>query len=361
MKIIVNLKNVREKSIFSLCKTQRAAIIALCVFLTAIGCNNKTEKTETPISVKTLKISAADVKNGARFSGVIAAENDIALAFLSAGQVKTVNVHNGSHVSKGAILAVIDSTATQSVFNAAKAKLDQALDAYKRYQPLHADGNMSEVDWKKVVTAREEAESAFALAQRTLENCSLTAPKDGYISEKKIESGDTVAAGIPVMRLVSIDKLYGEISVPSKDAQNIHEGMNSIVRVDGVNDMYGKVQEIDITANALTRTYKVRVLIESPEGNILPGMLCSVFIADNASPEPSAGFVIPAESLQLGADGRYFVYVVNTESNRVQRAPVDTHGFEENGVVVSNGLKDGDIIVIDGAQKLDEGVLVKIE
>ena len=315
--------------------------------------------------MRALTLTGAHIKNGARFSGVIAAEKDVALSFLSAGEVTAVNVRDGDQVRAGQLLAVIDSADAQSLYNAARATVNQANDAWNRYRPLHVSGNMAEIDWQKVVAERQKAQSAYEIAKKTLDNCNLTAPDSGFISGRKIESGDTVAPGIVVMRLLSLDKLYADISAPIEDARHIKAGTPAIVRTNGEReaDLRGEVASIDVAADILTRTYRARILIDKPPAGLLPGMLCDVYVLEDHAAGASDEMVIPPEALQLGVDGGYFVYIVKKESDeesRAQRRAVETGGFADGGIVILHGIAEGDVIITGGVQKLDDGVLVNV-
>jgi RND family efflux transporter MFP subunit len=298
-----------------------------------------------------------DIENAARFSGEISAGNDIALSFLSPGKVLSVNVNDGDYVREGQILAVIDSTDAKNTLNAAQAKLDQANDAYDRYLPMHEDGNMSEVDWKKVEVSRDEAVASFNIATNTLNNCALTATAPGYISGRHINAGETAIPGVTVIRILSLDTLYADISIPINEIENVKAGMDAVVDISGKANINAKVFDVDVSADSLTRTYKARILIPNQGADILPGMLCTVYIIESA--KTGSGVIsVPATALNLGADGSYFVYIVDEADSRANRRTVEINGFSGNNILVANGVSEGDLVVTEGTQKLDDGVLV---
>jgi multidrug resistance efflux pump len=90
---------------------------------------------------------------------------------------------------------------------------------------------MSDIDWVKVTTARQEASSVFEIAKKTLADCNLTAPSAGYVSGKNIEVGDNVITGIPLMHIVSVDELSAVVSVPDSEIESVRAGMDVRVRV----------------------------------------------------------------------------------------------------------------------------------
>ncbi|MDR1148191.1 MAG: efflux RND transporter periplasmic adaptor subunit [Spirochaetaceae bacterium] len=337
--------------------TACAAIMCAVSLFTA--CAKKNEKVETPVNVKTARLSNVDIENAALFSGEISAGKDIALSFLSPGKVLSVNVNDGDYVQEGQILATIDSTDAKNIFNAAQAKLDQANDAYNRYLPMHEDGNMSEIDWKKVDVSRDEAVAGFNVAKHTLDNCIMTAPAAGYISGKHINMDETAAPGIPVLRILSLDTLYADISIPVNEINLVKPGMSAVVSISGKANINAKVFDVDVSADPLTRTYKARILLPNQGEDILPGMLCNVYIVESTGSRHNI-ISVPATALNLGADGKYFVYTIDETSSRVKRQSVEINGFSGDSILVTEGISEGDLIVTEGTQKLDDGALVSV-
>jgi RND family efflux transporter MFP subunit len=336
-----------------------ACAAAMCAVLLFTACAKKTEKAETPVNVKTARLSNVDIENSALFSGEISAGKDIALSFLSPGKVLFVNVNDGDYVQEGQILAAIDSTDAKNIFNTARAKLNQANDAYNRYLPMHKDGNMSEIDWKKVEVSRDEAISNFNVAKHTLDNCVMTAPAAGYISGKHINTDETAAPGVTVLRILSLDTLYADISIPVNEINLVKPGMSALVSITGKDNINAKVFDVDVSADPLTRTYKARILLPNQGEDIFPGMLCNVYIVENTGSRHNV-ISVPAAALNLGADGKYFVYAVDETSSRVKRQSVEINGFSGDSILVTDGVSEGDLIVTEGTQKLDDGALVSV-
>jgi RND family efflux transporter MFP subunit len=336
-----------------------ACATVMCAVSLFAACEKKTEKAETPVSIKAVRLSNTDIENSTQFSGEISAGKDIALSFLSSGKVLSVNINDGDHVQTGQTLAVIDSTDAKNLFNAAQAKLNQANDAYNRYLPMHEDGNMSEVDWKKVEVSRTEAVAGFNVAKHILDNCIMTAPAEGYISGKHINVGETATPGVPVVRILSLDTLYADISVPVNEIDLVKPGLAAVVSITGKASINAKIFDVEVSADPLTRTYKARILLLNKDSDIFPGMLCTVYIVESTGSRNNA-ITIPATALNLGADGKYFVYAVDEAASRVKRQSVEINGFSGESILIKEGVSEGDLIVTEGSQKLDDGVLVSV-
>ena len=348
----------------------KAAVLAQLTMLA--GCGEK--RTEVaPVPVR-LQAAAAAGTSAAYYSGTIEARNAVPLSFLTAGTVTSVLVDEGQAVEKGQKLAALDCQNNESALRMAEAKNTQAQDAFRRFEPMYKHGNLPEIRMVEIETARTEAEQALKLAQKSASDCTITAPAPGLISRRSLEPGSSAIPGKPVLELAAIDQVYAEIAVPETEISGIRQGRRAEVRVAAVPQagqfrtegpgaaakgaVYGgAVSETGVSADPLSRTYRVRVLVNNPGRRLLPGMLCDVNITGGAAVRM---VLVPAGAVSYGDAGE-FVYVADGPDGAVKRRAVRTAGFAQGGVLVSSGLAEGELVVSDGAQKLSDGTRIKAE
>ena len=101
----------------------------------------------------------------------------------------------------------------------------------------------------------------------------------------------------------------------------------------------------------LTHSYPVKVLIEQPDKELRPGMIGKAIL----SVDVSEGIIIPANAILINQEGK-FVWV--EEDGHATRRPVQLSGYSGTGVIVSEGLKKGDHVIVEGYQKISEGMKV---
>ncbi|MDR2842054.1 MAG: efflux RND transporter periplasmic adaptor subunit, partial [Spirochaetaceae bacterium] len=265
---------------------------------------------------------------------------------------------------KGQLLAKIDGSVEQDAYSAALAKANQARDAHSRYETMYKDGNLPEIKWVEINTNLAQANDALAATRKKLEDTTLRAPFSGTVSTKKIDAGSNVMPGQVVMELISTDSIYAVVYLPASKINNIKKGSPSTIVVDGANGVLdGVIDQIGISADPVSRTFEVKVLVDKPPAEIRSGMLCNVLLPNT----PDTSFqiqngkelLIPAQALTIDAYNKEFVYIINPETNRVYRQYITTDGFENNEIVVTSGIKENDIIVTSGIQKLDDNMLVE--
>jgi multidrug efflux pump subunit AcrA (membrane-fusion protein) len=111
-------------------------------------------------------------------------------------------------------------------------------------------------------------------------------------------------------------------------------------------------------ANPLSHTYDVKIAIQNPEEILRPGMVCNVIIT--GSPQQK-GISIPQQSVQVDSEGEKYVFTVDSFTNRVVRKNIETYELSGNGnVIVTKGLNGGDLLVMEGYQKISTDTPVQI-
>lgn len=323
------------------------------------GCHKEKKIEETPMRVKIIQLGAGNALSSLYYSGTVEAEKSIALGFLTAGTVSVVSAREGDSVKKGQLLAQLDCQSNKNALGIAREKANQAEDAFSRFEPMYQHGNLPEIKMVEIRTARAQSALALKMAEKNVEDCHLRAPEDSMVSARLIEPGDNAIPGKSVMKLVAMDRIYSVISVPEREIKGIKKGMAAEVELSGQEEarLTGKVADVGVAADPLSRTYTVRILVKNPERKALPGMLCNVYVSRGAV--APAQVVIPATAIKVDGENRQFVYVADPVSKRVRKVAVASSGFRESGVLVSSGLRGNELVVGEGVQKLDDNMLVE--
>ena len=313
------------------------------------------------VTVRTMTVSSSAVNGVQRYSGTIEEKNGTSLSFAVAGTISRVAVTEGQSVVRGQVIATVDDSSLSNVYATAEAALRQASDAYARMKKLHDAGSLSEMKWVEVETALSQAEAAEKIARKNLDDATLRAPYSGVVSSKSVEVGQNVVPGMPVARLVTADMLEACISVPETEIAAVSIGREAVIRVQALSEgvFSGVVMEKGIVANAASRSYNVRLKIRDADVALLPGMVAEVsFIGETSSSSLLTGVVIPAKTVQLGDDNSNFVWTVS--DGKAERRTVTIGEFTAAGVVITSGLKDGDVVIVEGQQKVCNGTNVEV-
>ena len=321
--------------------------------LLAAGCSSpKKNRTVDPLRVETIVAAPSADVGAAVYVGAIEEESSAALSFPVAGTVARTFADEGRRVGKGHLLAELDPTSARRTFEAAEAALNQAKDACARLKQLYDAESLPEIKWVEAQTRLRQAEAAFGIAKKNLEDCPLYAPFSGVVGQRRISAGETALPGVPVLTLLEVGRVKVRFSVPEQEIARLGADSRIGVGVAARGDRVfpaGKIEK-GAVANPAAHTYDVRATLDNAAGELLPGMVCRVTVSPAESAEEIA---VPLRAVQQAGDGSRFVWTVRGDS--AVRTAVTTGRLVNNGIVLTGGVAAGDRIVVDGMQKIGEG------
>ncbi len=202
-----------------------APLTFLLVLLTACGHNStKNNKSRDAVRVKTMTVAADSIAGNSSYSGTVEEESATVVSFSTAGTIKTLSVSEGESIQKGQLIGMLDDGTLQNAYEIAKATLNQAKDAYNRMKFLHDSNSLPDIKWVEVQSKLSQAESAEKIARIALNDAKLYAPVSGVISEKIASVGQTVAPGVPVVKIVDIRYVKVGISIPENEISRFLSG-----------------------------------------------------------------------------------------------------------------------------------------
>jgi RND family efflux transporter MFP subunit len=333
-------------------------VAAIC--LLSAGCS-KTEQAEekTAVEVKIEPIHKTELCAGQSFSGTVEESSASTLSFSVGGTVKSIAVSAGQHVAQGALIATLDASQVQSALDAASATLEQAQDAYSRLAKLHDNNSLPEIQWVEAESKLKQAQSTYNISKKNLNDTRLYAPFSGYIKEKNVEVGHNVMPGSPVVELVTVSNVKVCISVPETEISRIAVGNEVKIQVPALANQtfVGRINEKGVAANPISRSYEVKAVVNNPKSELLPGMLCTLYIDSTDAAEEA--IVVPTNIVQLDSSNRNFVWVA--VDGKAARRYVELGRFDGDKVVVASGLAEGDNLIVEGQQKVSDNMKISIK
>lgn len=333
------------------------ALALTAVMLSACNAeNDKSQATDEAVKVEVTQVKTATADRTSRYSGTVEEESGTLLSFAVGGTVSRVLVDEGDRVGKGQLIATLDAEQLTHNHAAAQAALAQAEDAYRRMEQLHGKGSLPEIKWVEAQTALERARASEQTARRQLADCRLYAPFSGVISKKFAEKGQNVGAGTQIAKLVAVGRMKVKIAVPEGEMAQISVGQKADVTVEalGTAPIQGTVTEKGVAADPLSRSYEVKISLPKAGEKLLPGMVADVALRGGTSP---AACILPAHIVQIDERNNEFVWLA-VKGKAVKRI-ITVCGFTADGVTVTSGLADGDMVITAGAQKVSEGMRVE--
>lgn len=335
------------------------ALALTAVMLSACNAeNNKGQAADEAVRVEVTQVKTATSDRTSRYSGTVEEESGTLLSFAVGGTVSRVLVDEGDRVGKGQLIATLYTEQLTHNHASAQAALAQAEDAYRRMEELHGKGSLPEIKWVEAQTALQRARASEQMARKQLADCRLYAPFSGVISKKFAEKGKNVGAGTQIAKLVAVGRMKVKISVPESEMAQISIGQKADVTIEALGgaSMQATVTEKGVAADPLSRSYDVKLSLPKADRKLLPGMVADVALRGGNA---SMACILPAHIVQIDENNNEFVWLA--VGGKAVKRIVTVGGFTADGVTVTSGLADGDMVITAGAQKVSEGMRVEIK
>ena len=327
--------------------------------LVACGCDIKGKLRQAavpsgPVTVTVISVSTEGGQGGPSYVGTVSASRTTTLTSPAPGTLETLSVREGSTVSKGQVLGKISSQTVESAYSAAKAQLDQAQDGLRRVTAVYESGAVAEVEYIAIKAKVEEAKAAEAAARDTRDRCTLRAPFAGVVDKVWPVQGTDLTLAQPVLSVIDLSSLEVRFSIPEAEYHLYREGTPATVEIPALaQSVRGKITSKGLVASALSRSYECAVSLPASQvQGLMPGMVCKVRLQAEGESLP----VIPASAVMTDTRGRY---VWTATDDVVDKRYVTLGGFSGDGVIVTEGIDQGDLVIVEGARKVSTGMKVK--
>lgn len=317
----------------------------------------KKEQKQKATLVTTKKINDTVFKHFVEVQGNVETDKNIILYPQFSGILTRINVQEGKRVSKGQLLAVIDDGGLRNQLAQQETQAALAKTTFERQQRLWDQKIGSEIQFLEAKARYESAESAIQQLRSQVARTTITAPFSGVIDEIIADQGQVVNQGqTPVMRLVNLSDMYVKASIPENYIENVQVGTEVIVNLPSIGKEYqGTVKQVGNYINPDNRNFDVQIAIPNKEGLVKPNLIASVKVNDYTS---NGALIIPENILQENSSGETIAYLyepVNDSTGAAKRITLEIGKNYNNRVEVKEGLKSGDIIIIEGAKTIRDG------
>lgn len=313
-------------------------------------------KEPAPVPVKIIEAAFAGSELSTNYVGRVEPSKNTTVLCPYPGTLEVLTAVKGRRVAKGQVIARIKSEAVQSAYDIAKATLEQAEDGYARANKVYESGSVTEVKMVEIRTQLEKARAAAKSAERALEDCDVKAPFGGVVDEVFAHTGEQLAALAPLATILDVGSVEIHFSVPENEYAKIPLGAEAIVEVPALEKtVRAQVAVKGVSASALSHAYDFTLKGISDPLALMPGMVCKVHI----NSVTNGGLAVPASAVMTDMQGRY-IWGVDAQ-NTVCKKYITVGGFCGKEVIVSEGLEEGDKVIVEGSRKVSTGMKVIAE
>ena len=346
-------------------------LTGLLVALAAIsGCDKAAEAPAGPPPVKPVKtvvIGGGGIGGLRTFPGRVDAAQTVELSFSVAGKLQELPIKEGQTVAAGDIVAQLDPTDFETNVSDQQASYDRANADFTRAKELIGKGFISRQNYDSLEAQFKSAAAALKRAQTDLGYTTLTAPFSGRVAQRYVENFTEVQAKEAIMAIQDVDTLEVKISLPEnlvRRARRDDDGKLPAIsaRFEGISGRTFPLtfKEVATRADPETQTFEVTLSLKDPEGvALLPGMTASVDV-NFETRLSGGGHAVPVSAVVGDTKKKPTVWIVNEEAMTVSPRPVQIGPMSGQSITVTEGLKDGERIVVAGVSFLRDGMKVRL-
>lgn len=307
--------------------------------------------------VRAVTVSKASGERPLTLPGEVRAWAQATLYAKVSGYARDIRVDKGDRVTRGQVLATLESPDADQQVAAAQADLEVKRQLLQRHRSLVTSGVSSQQQVDDAEAAVKISEAALARAKAAQAYGTIQAPFDGVITARYVDPGALLPAATgstqsaqPVVEVANMDKLRVYIYLGQEDADAVREGDAVTLTVDQRpgQDIEAKVTRMSRSLDLRTRTMLCEVDIDNKELGLYPGSFVHATLHLKASPWPQ----VPAEALISKADK---LYVAVVEDKKVHLVPVKVGQHDGRTAQILSGLNGGELVALNAGSDVTDG------
>ncbi|RJT26283.1 multidrug efflux RND transporter periplasmic adaptor subunit AcrA [Buttiauxella izardii] len=369
--------------------TPLAAVLMLSGSLVLTGCNDKETQQSAPhtpeVGVVTLK--SAPLQITTELPGRTSAYRIAEVRPQVSGIILKRNFEEGSEIKAGVSLYQIDPATYQAAYDSAKGDLAKAQASaniaqltLKRYQKLLGTKYISQQDYDTALADSQQANASVVAAKAAVESARInlaytkvTSPISGRIGKSSVTEGALVTSGqaTALATVQQLDPIYVDVTQSSNDflrlKQELADGKLKqengkakvqLVTQDGITfAQEGSLEFSDVTVDQTTGSITLRAIFPNPDKTLLPGMFVRAKLEEGTNPD---ALLVPQQGVTRTPRGDASAMVIGKDDKVEVRNITATQAIGDKWLV-TEGLKDGDRVIVTGLQKVKPGVQVKAQ
>ena len=350
-----------------------AAVLAAALLAAACG---RSQGAPAPaprrggVTVRVEPVAVRDVVYSIQSVGSLEADAVMQVTAEVEGAVTAVLFDEGMRVSPRTVLARIDperyrleAQRSEAAFRRAQADQRRAEADYQRREELSKENlvaveelNRARGDRDRLAAEAASMQAAWSIALQNMRRSEVSAPAGGVVNTKKVEKGQWVRQGDVLSTIVDISRLRLRFKV--SEGESLRAGRNQPItfRVSSLGNarFEGRIYHVGEVADPATRQVEVLAWVSNP-GVLKPGFFAEVELASETH---KSAIVVPERAVQASEQG-FVTYVVEDGKARARKVQIGVR-TGDGGVEILGGLKPGEIVVVEGNDRVAEGVAVTV-
>lgn len=338
---------------------------AFVLAMALAACGGEEPKAPAPVSSsqsaarpsRSVQTAAVETTGGRLITipATVAARQSATLAARIPAAVRELPRREGERVAAGAVVARLDDTALRGGLAAAEANVQAAESDLARMRSLEKSGAATPREVEEATARAASAQAGLSAARENLSYAVLRSPFSGVIAARRVEVGDVVAPGQPLVEIEGAGGLELRATLSAEESIALRPGSAVEARVDGIAaPLQGRVAALSPAGDPATHRFELRTDLPAADG-LRSGLFARLLLPAQAGAEQEASLAVPAAAVfQRGGLTGVFTISEGTEGGKVARlrwiAPGSTTG---DRIEVRSGLEAGERVVLDPGDLAD--------
>jgi len=317
------------------------------------------EINKRPVSVITPEIS--DFKHYISVQGSLMSDDMVNASSDLGGRLVNLKVKEGQDVRKGQLIASLDLENLDKQRGELLKTLELAEEVYARQERLWSQNIGSEIQYLQAKNNKERLEKSLETLDFNKSKSNVYAPISGSVLSVNIKAGEMAGPGMPIITLLNVTNIKVTAEVPESYLKAIKKGDNIEVELPAIGETRtAKINLIGNAINPANRTFKIEASLKNRDKVLKPNLLANVKLNDYTEPDAVS---IPVELVQQEVGGKSYVFVVKgSETSQIaQKVYVSTGEVQDGKIIITEGLKGAEQLILDGARMVvnEEAVEIK--
>ena len=341
--------------------TSRSFIFSSLLFSAAVlaSCKEKPktppQKPNPPVVVDVMVASLQKVDNTVEANGTILANETVELHPEISGRITYLNVPEGKSVSRGTVLAKVNSADLVAQYEKSKVQLQLYQITEASLRKLLSVGGINQNDYNIALNNVNSTKADMAYTQTLIDKTVLRAPFSGTIGLRQVSPGAYVTSTTVIATLQQLGNLKIDFTLPEQYGNLVHVGGQVSVQVDAANATLqtATIVAVEPQSNSQTRNLSVRAVLAGIQ-SANPGAFVKVFVGEGSG---NTAVMIPTNTIIPNDVNDQVIIIKNGKAKFVN---ISTGVRLANNVAVTKGINAGDTVVVTGVLFVRPNSVVKI-
>ncbi len=344
------------------------SVITILLIVISVSCKNNQpqQQAQGPAPYKVLTVKKQDAVVYKQYSANLEGQQNVEIRPKVTGFIQKIYIDEGQIVKKGQLLFKLETATLSQDASAAKARVNVAQVEVDRLVPLVERNIISNVQLETAKANLAQAKSNYNSIVANINYANITSPVNGVVGSLPYKEGSLVSGTIaePLTTVSDTKNMRAYFSMNEKEllefsrtfkGETMQDKINSLPKVSLIlvdNSKYdhpGKIETINGLINKRTGSTEFRAVFQNPEGILRSGGSGVIQI-----PFTEKNIVLVPQVAVFEMQGKKIVYVVG-KGNKVETKVIETDGTFDLDYIVSSGIEEGELLVVEGVSKLSEG------